>query len=125
MNTQRITESEISTLKVSSLPTRPTAPASFGGRGYTSSDMKAAFDRLPLYIIERLNSLIDDIGAEGEESVASAVRTGIADGHTLLDLFEDIGSGAFSAYLTVFGVTLTEYLAQLRSEIDSLKEKIR
>ena len=61
MNTQKITDSEISELKISSLPSRPTAPPSFGGRGYTAKEMKEAFDRLPLFIIERLNSLIDDV----------------------------------------------------------------
>ncbi|MBQ8381341.1 MAG: hypothetical protein IJY18_05550 [Clostridia bacterium] len=70
MKTSKITESEIADLKISSLPTRPTAPASFGGRGYTAKDMKAAFDKLPLFIIERLNSVIDDIAAV-ENALAS------------------------------------------------------
>ena len=61
MNTEKITESEIEELKISSLPSRPTAPPSFGGKGYTAKEMKEAFDKLPLFIIERLNSLIDDI----------------------------------------------------------------
>jgi hypothetical protein len=47
--------------KISSLPTRPTAPTAFGGKGYSATEMKEAFDRLPLYVAERLNSLIDDI----------------------------------------------------------------
>lgn len=59
--TTKILPSEIADIKISSLPTRPTAPTSFGGKGYTASDMKAAFDRLPLFIIERLNALIDDV----------------------------------------------------------------
>ena len=61
MNTEKITDSEIEQLKVASLPSRPTAPPSFGGRGYTAKEMKEAFDKLPLFIIGRLNSLIDDI----------------------------------------------------------------
>jgi hypothetical protein len=61
MNTKKITESEIEELKISSLPTRPTAPTAFGGKGYSATEMKEAFDRLPLYVAERLNSLIDDI----------------------------------------------------------------
>ncbi|MBQ7314885.1 MAG: hypothetical protein IJW83_02640 [Clostridia bacterium] len=59
--TTKILPSEIADIKIASLPTRPTAPTSFGGKGYTASDMKAAFDRLPLFIIERLNALIDDV----------------------------------------------------------------
>ena len=46
---------------MSSLPTRPTAPSAFGGSGYTATEMKAAFDRLPLKIIERFNLLLSEI----------------------------------------------------------------
>lgn len=63
MNTNNITDSEIEELKVSNLPTRPTAPEYYGGANYTAKEMKMAFDRLPLFIIERLNSLIDDVAA--------------------------------------------------------------
>ncbi len=61
MNTQNISDAEIEELKISNLPTRPTAPEHYGGAGYTARDMKAAFDRLPLFIVERLNSLIEDV----------------------------------------------------------------
>ena len=62
MTTSKITDSEIESLKISSLPTRPTAPTAFGGQGYTATEMKEAFDKLPLKIIEEFNALIDDIG---------------------------------------------------------------
>lgn len=61
MKTNKITDSEIESLKIASLPTRPTAPTAFGGKGYTATEMKAAFDRLPLRICEAFNSLIDDV----------------------------------------------------------------
>ena len=61
MTTNKITDTEIESLKVGSLPTRPTAPTAFGGRGYTATEMKAAFDKLPLKIIEEFNALLDDI----------------------------------------------------------------
>lgn len=61
MNTRKITESEINSLKVASLPTRPTAPTAFGGKGYTATEMKEAFDKLPLRIIESFNMLIDEV----------------------------------------------------------------
>ena len=69
MNTKKIPDSEIESLKVASLPTRPTAPTAFGGKGYTATQMKEAFDKLPLRIIEEFNLLIDEIknGALGEE----------------------------------------------------------
>ena len=106
MKVNKITEGEIATLKVSSLPSRPTAPGSFGGLGYTAGQMKAAFDRLPLYIIERLNDLIEAITKTGDDSLAAAVPTGIKEGHTLRDLIEDISSGNCAAYLTVLGEPL-------------------
>lgn len=63
MTTQKITDAEIASLRIAALPTRPTAPSAFGGRGYTAEEMKAAFDRLPLFIIQRLNALIDEMDA--------------------------------------------------------------
>ena len=61
MNTKKIYDSDIENLRVSSLPTRPTAPTAFGGKGYTATEMKAAFDMLPLYIKDSFNALVGDI----------------------------------------------------------------
>ena len=80
MKAKKITEKEIKGLKVASLPTRPTAPASLGGKGYTAKEMKEAFDRLPTYIIERFNLLISDIEAVGEDSLAGAIKTDLMEG---------------------------------------------
>ena len=61
MNTRIITDSEIESLKVASLPTRPTAPTAFGGKGYTATEMKEAFDKLPLRILQEFNLLVQEI----------------------------------------------------------------
>ena len=45
-------------LKISSLPANPTAGVSYGGLGYNSNQMKAAFDALPLFIISTPFSFI-------------------------------------------------------------------
>jgi hypothetical protein len=119
--TKMLTE-EVSPLSVSSLPTHPTAPSGLGGRGYTSADMKAAFDKLPLLIIERFNALIDDISSEGEDSLAAAIPTKISDGHTLFDLFCDIQNGNLAAYLVVGDESLTAKLAELEARISALEE---
>ena len=124
MNTTKISESEISDLKISSLPTKPTAPASLGGKGYTSAQMKAAFDRLPLYIIERFNSLIDDIHGEGNDSLSGAMPTGIYDGHTLSDLFRDLTDGSASAYIHVAGKALGEALLALEESNAEMKNTL-
>ena len=122
MKTRKITDDEIKDLRVSSLPTRPTAPMSFGGRGYGAKEMKEAFDKLPLYIIERLNSLIDDIGSLGESSLAGGIPTGIYDGHTLSRLFEDMTNGDAAGYIKVYGMTVAECIAEIREEIAEIKK---
>ncbi len=114
MNTQKITSDEISDKRVSSLPTHPTSSALYGGSGLSAEEMKAAFDRLPLFIIERFNSLIDDISASGSTSAAASIPTDIADGHTLYDLFSDITNGNFASYMKIDGVTLAEIIAELK-----------
>lgn len=124
MKATKITNGDIADKTVASLPTRPTLPSAFGGKGYTADEVKEAFDKLPLYIIEKFNELIDDIrGTEGG-TVADAILTGIDEGHTLLRLFEDIKSGAFCAYLTVTDGTLSEYLLKLRADIDKIASSL-
>lgn len=111
MKATKITSAEIAPLKVASLPSRPTAPTAFGGRGYSASDMKAAFDRLPLYVADRLNLLIDDV-TDGE--LLDSIPTGIFEGHTLSQLVEDIASGRMASYLSVTGTPLTEVIQSLK-----------
>lgn len=125
MSFTKISDSEIADLKVSALPTRPTAPTAFGGRGYTASEMKAAFDRLPLYIIERLNELWDYISSESPtESVADDIYTNIKYGHTLRDLFNDITSGECSRYLRVNGNKLSAELSNMTVRISDITERL-
>ena len=122
MISKKITDADIAKLKVSSLPSRPTAPKSFGGAGYTASDMKAAFDRLPLYIISRFNELIEDVSAEGDEGIAAAIPSGIREGHTLAELMQDIVTGALSSYLTVLGEPLSSSILSLKESISIISE---
>ena len=117
MKTKKITESEIKDLKIASLPTRPTAPSAFGGRGYTAEDMKAAFDKLPLIAISRLNSLIDDVA--GEDGIVTSIPTGLSEGHTLAELFADIVSGAFAEYLMVGGRSLADAINEIEARLDA------
>lgn len=124
MKAKKIQSSDIEHILISSLPTHPTAPRSLGGRGYSASEMKEAFDKLPLYIIEHYNALIGDIHSFGENSLASAVPSGIKDGHTLHNLFEDIKSGELAAYFGILGKSLLSHLITIYAEIDALKNKI-
>ena len=110
-------------MTVSSLPARPTAPREVGGRGYSAAEIRAAFDRLPLYIIERFNRLIEDIEAVGDGSLAASVRTGITERHTLTDLFDDIVNGKLAGYLRVGDSSLEYTLAQIQMKLNELERK--
>lgn len=118
MNTTKITEDEIKDLKISSLPVRPNTPTAFGGKGYTSAEMRAAFDRLPLLIIERFNSLLDDIESDSTEGIAGSIPTGIYDGHTLADLFADIKSDSIASYIKIGNSSLLYHLGLIRTDLD-------
>jgi len=123
MNTKTITNADIADLKVASLPSRPTAPTSFGGRGYTATQMKEAFDRLPLHIIEKFNSLLTDLTSPPTDqgSFSASLPTGISEGHTLSRLFADITNGNLASYLKVLDTTLTAYLTALKARVDELR----
>ena len=120
MKTTKITSTEAEPLLIASLPTRPTAPSAFGGRGYTATEMKAAFDKLPLLIIERFNDLIDDI--EGGAAFAS-VPTGIGGAPTIADLLGAFTAGTLTSVISYRDTTLTAYLEALRSDVDRLLAK--
>ena len=124
MKAKKILNSDVKDILISSLPTRPTAPKSLGGRGYGASEMKEAFDKLPLYIIERFNDLVDDVTDLGEDSLASAIPTGIKNGHTLDSLFVDVKSGELATYLKFFGKSLFNHIVYLYGEIDELNTRL-
>ena len=121
MKTKPILSSEIASLRISSLPSRPTAPVSFGGRGYTAGQMKAAFDALPLYIIDRLNALIEELEGEDFSSTLLNAYTGIREGHTLADLASDVKSGNLAEYLVVQDRTLSGAIENLTLRIVTLE----
>lgn len=124
MNTTKILDSEINDLKISSLPSRPTAPTAFGGKGYTAAEMKAAFDKLSLFIIERFNMLLDDVCAEGDGSLADEIPTGISEGHSLSRLFSDIVNGDMPLYLSMGDESLSDMKTRLAEENASFEERI-
>ena len=124
MKAKKIYNSDIADILISSLPTRPTAAREYGGMGYGAAEMKAAFDKLPLYIIENFNALLSDVESSGDNSLAAAIPTDIKDGHTLYTLFEDIRTGELAAYLSILGKSLLSHLISIYSELDSIKERL-
>lgn len=120
MKATRIQSSEIENMKISSLPTHPVKESMYHDQSYSSSDVKAAFDRLPLLIIERFNALLDDIEAENGSSISGAIQTGIESNHTLSQLFADVKNGNMSAYLSVGGKSLSTELYEIKEAIRAL-----
>lgn len=121
MTATKLTEAEMQPLRISSLPTRPTAPTAFGGKGYTSVQMKEAFDLLPNLIAERFNALIEDITSG--ELADSLPNDSCEELPTLGALFSGIKSGALADAITVLGASLTSTIASLRADINKLAEK--
>ena len=117
MKTTKITQKETEPLLVASLPTRPTAPSAFGGKGYTAAEMKAAFDKLPSLIIERFNSLLSEIES-GE--ICESIPTSIEGAPTLSALINAITAGTLASTITFRDTTLTAYLEALRADVDRL-----
>ena len=125
MKAKKIETEDIKEMLVSSLPTRPTAPKSQGGMGYGAAQMKCAFDRLPLYLVERYNELIEDIEKLGDDSLSAVIPTGIKDSHTLSDLFRDVESGAIATYMTFLGKSLFEHISHIYSELEAINQILK
>ena len=122
MTTKKITESEMAPLLIASLPTRPTAPTAFGGKGLTSVEMKEAFDKLPKLAIERFNDLIDDITTG---RIAYAIpMIGSEKLETLADLLVGIENGDLANAVKVLGKPLSTMIGGILSDINSIKRKL-
>ena len=121
---EKITQEKVQELCVASLPTRPNAPANLGGGGLSSTEIKNAFDALTLYVIEKYNALIDAIGSVGEGSLASKVKTGISEEHTLENMFEDLKTGDFASYLMVGENTLAAEIAKIYVSLNQIKARL-
>lgn len=113
MKAKTILTTETDGLKISSLPSRPTAPKAFGGGGLSSSQMRAAFDALPLLIIERYNNLLSDI--ESGELAASLV-VDATDGTTLKELSKLVKNDTAS-------LALAQEIEELKERIAYLEDK--
>ena len=120
MKATKINSSEAEPLLIASLPTRPTAPSAFGGKGYTATEMKSAFDKLPLFIIERFNNLIDDIKGGG---ICDSIPTGINGAATLAALLQAFVNGTLTSVIAYKDTTLTAYLENMRSDLDRIISK--
>lgn len=114
MDKYKISADEFEKVSFANLPTHPNK---YGERGMSAAELKERFDAQGRLFRAKLNNLVQLIQgiAQGDESLADYIETGIAEGMTLKKLFEDIISenGAFASYLSVGDTTLLKKLAQL------------
>ena len=68
MSIKKITEEEVRSLWVQRLSDTPNRQGKFGTMGLSAAEMKAAYDALPLRLVEAYNTLVDAI--EGGELAA-------------------------------------------------------
>ena len=122
MFTKEIQESEIQPVAIASLPTRPTISTALGGRGFTASEMRAAFDALPRLIISRLNQLIAELGDGLVETLAKEIHIELPEGgYCFGDLLEDFEEGTLVNHLTLGkgGISLGEAVPTLLEKVDA------
>ena len=122
MSITPISQNEINQSKVASLPARPNASTAFGGAGYSSAQLKEAFDRLPMLAISKLNELLSALSkAPGEGSLADEILTAKTDNegnpYTLSELFSHIIDGTLATYLLVGGKPLDVAISEIPSEM--------
>ena len=120
---EKIKPEAVEMLGVSSLPTSPTNPSATGS-GYSATQIKQAFDRLSVHIIEHYNRLIDALHSDLDTSILAEIPTGIFEEHTLSDLIRDITSGNIASYLMLGDQSLAEGICTLSERISRLEEKI-
>lgn len=118
MKATKILNEEISDLLVSSLPARPTAPKAFGGVGYTAKEMRHAFDKLSLFIIERYNALLEDV----QSGALADAMPGSADGISLGDMISGAENGTLASKIKIDGQSIAAALAEIEVRLKALEE---
>ncbi len=98
MTIRKISEEEVRAHWIQRLPDAPSRQSRFGASGLSAAEMKAAYDALPLCIVEHFNELVSVI----EEGRLAEWITG-AEGRSLAAFLSDVGSGALADYLTLDG----------------------
>ena len=93
MNSRKITDGDIADKRVASLPTRPTAPMAFGGKGYTPTELKEAFDKLKDYI--EYMHIKDALATDG-----TVVPAGKGDGN-LKYILESLFQNGYDGFLSL------------------------
>ncbi len=121
MKSKKILNTETEPLTVASLPARPNQSVAFGGKSYSSAELRAAFDRLPLLLVERYNDLISDIESG---DICDAIPTGLLYKHTLKELMSDVKNGKLATYLTVNDTSLFTLVMDFEQRLQRIEEAL-
>lgn len=113
---QKITDEEIAGAHVARLADRPNQNSRYGGSVMSADQLKAAFDALPELICRKFNALIDALPLAGErasDDIAELIATDLEAGHSLADLFREIGDGGLSRRLALGEESLARFAERL------------
>ena len=124
MKATTITDTDASAARISSLPNRPTAPKEYGGGGLSSRQLKEYFDSYPELLRERFNLLLDDLAAEGEDSVTRVIKSGFREGGTLYEFVQSFRDGIILAMIPLGTSSLLVELNKMRAELDSCLQRL-
>ena len=111
---ERITEEELAGVRITRLADRPNENSRYGDSVMSADALKAAFDALPLLICRKFNALIDALPlAEGADTdnIADLIATDLAAGHSLAELFREIGSGVLAERISLGAESVAEFAA--------------
>lgn len=135
MAIKKITKDEIKNNSIERLSNRPPAAGRIGVGGLSPAEIKAAYDKLPMLAIAKINELIDLINAEtSSDGIAAFISTPITDPDndevklTLHDVLTDVLNGDFAKYLALTDLkesTLEEELRHIEEKAISAYEIAR
>ncbi|MBQ7377020.1 MAG: hypothetical protein IJW71_01690 [Clostridia bacterium] len=117
---ERITEEELAGVRITRLADRPNENSRYGDSVMSADALKAAFDALPLLICRKFNALIDALPlAEGSDTdnIADLIATNLAAGHSLSELFREIGSGVLAERISLGAESVAEFAARTDADL--------
>ena len=121
MKSKKILITETEPLLISSLPARPNQDIASGGKSYSSAELRAAFDKLPLLLVGRYNDLLSDM--ESGDILELISIDGDGD-RSLKTFFEDLLSGVWAGYATVDGAPLHNIIKDITRRLSAIEEVI-
>lgn len=121
----KITNTQIQGLGVQALATRPNDAARYGEGGLSAEQLKRKFDRLPEFIIDKVNELIDILTSSGDKDVRDYIKIGLNDGiNTLADFVCSITDGKLANAISLSLTLSPDEKKNLTDILDSFDSSI-